>query len=121
MDSFSEEQLTQLATLLDERLASMVARVMACAHNNVRCKCGWVGPHDMLRAAGSLARLHCPNCGEGYDWISATTNQFFLAAEAFVPSRKVADHPGLRIRIPRGVQDESEQNATLPRDGEWYG
>lgn len=51
---------------------------LAKLRNNCRCnKCGWVGAKESLVPTGSIARLSCPRCFDGYHLQHAAPYRWF--------------------------------------------
>lgn len=62
--------------------AKAAALVLEKMRNNVRCvRCGWIGPEEKLYPSGTIARLTCPNCHDGYHWDRAGTGRWYEDVE----------------------------------------
>ena len=65
--------------MTQEEIEQVAKLVLAAQRNNIRCvRCGWIGPEDKLYASGSIGRLTCLQCHDGYHWDRAAPGRWFL-------------------------------------------
>ncbi len=71
--------------MTEQEIKEVVKSVLAALRVNVRCtRCGWIGPEEQLYPSGSLARLTCPQCHDGYHWRRAAQGRWFTEADSTI-------------------------------------